>query len=766
MLKNGIDFFIKIFILYRGDVMEIFIVVLVVLFALGAADLLVGVSNDAVNFTNSAIGSKAGKRKLILIIATIGIIIGALSSAGMMEVARKGIFHPSGYTLAELMYLFLAVMLSDIILLDLYNTLGLPTSTTVSLVFELFGAALVLALWKEGTYSKAIELINSAGAIKIISGIVLSIIVAFISGVVVQLIVRSIFTFDYNKYLKKFGGIYAGIALTAITFFIIFKGLKGAAFMTGDSKAWINNNITYILTGSLILYISIFQYFANKGYQVLKVVVLAGTGALAMAFAGNDLVNFIGVPMAGYNTFNLISQSQDPTMSGAALAGKVPTEMYLLVVAALIMIVTLWISKKAQTVTQTEISLGSQEETVELFSNSNPIARVFIQIVLGIVDFFSKIFPTHIKAYFNSRFDAKITRTGLNGREPEEIEAFDLVRASVNIMTASILIMIATSMKLPLSTTYVTFMVSMGSSLSDRAWGRDNAVARVSGVLTVIGGWFMTAIIASFTAGLVVSLLYHFGIYAMVVMLGFAGYLLYLFQGIHKKRDKDFQERKEEMLAYREHPEQAFQMIWTNIHTILQKVNADLDGICDYYEEGKAGKLKKLNKNMSEILNRHTPAIQHIIELAEKHFTERDVKYLPHMTKSYSDVHYVIENVKKITHTAYEKISMYQTGLNKKEAEDLREVCSLSREIIDYLSKSLPDTLSNASKIKTHVKKAKSVREKVSQSQIKRIKNNKSKAKTSISYLIIVDEFGDIVENLDNLLDNIKKMKVFINRIS
>lgn len=748
-----------------GGIMEIFVVVLVVLFALGATDLLVGVSNDAVNFTNSAIGSKAAKRKYILIIATIGIFIGAVSSAGMMEVARKGIFHPSGYTLAELMYLFLSVMLSDIILLDLYNTLGLPTSTTVSLVFELFGAALILALWKEGTYSKAIELINSAGAIKIISGIVLSIIVAFISGAVVQILVRSIFTFDYNRYLKKFGGIYAGFALTAITFFIIFKGLKDASFMTLEAKTWINQNIATILIVSLIIWISIFQFFVNKGYQVLKAVVLVGTGALAMAFAGNDLVNFIGVPMAGYNTYQLISQSQNPLQSGAALAGKVPTEMYLLVIAALIMIVTLWLSKKAQTVTQTEISLGSQEETVELFSNSNPIARVFIQIVLGIIDFFGKIIPSGVKGYFNSRFDSRVTRTGLNGRPPEEIEAFDLLRASVNIMTASILIMIATSMKLPLSTTYVTFMVSMGSSLSDRAWGRDNAVARVSGVLTVVGGWFMTAVIASFTAGIIISLLYLFGIYAMTGLLAFAGYLLYMFKKLHQKRDTEYHEKIEEMKAYKTHPEKAFQMIWQNIHTILQKVNKELYGFCDHYEAGKAGKIRKIKQNMNQVLIRHNPAITHIIELAERHFSEKDVKYIPHMTKSYSDVTYIIENIKKISHTAYEKISTYQTGLNKKEAEDLKEVCSISREMIDYLSKSLPDTLESFTKVKALVKKAKSVREKVSQAQIKRIKNNKSKAKTSIAYLIIVDEFGDLIENMDNLLDNIKKMKPLIQRI-
>ncbi len=745
--------------------MEIFIIMLVILAILGSMDLLVGVANDAVNFTNSAVGSKAAKTKYIMAIAGVGIIIGALSSGGMMEVARKGIFHPDGFTVLQLMYIFLAVMLSDIILLDLYNTLGLPTSTTVSLVFELLGSALVLALWKEGSYDKAIQLINTASAFRIIIGIVVSVVISFTVGVIVQFIVRFIFTFDYEKKMKIYGGVFSGVALTGITFFIFTKGLKGASFITSDIKAWVGDHNQILILGNFLFWTAIFQFLINRNFAVLKAIVLVGTGALAIAFAGNDLVNFIGVPLAGYNTFKIFSQSMDFSQSGAALAGNIPPENYLLLFAAIVMILTLFLSKKARTVTKTEVSLGSQEEAVELFSNANPIARSFVQIVVGIIDFLGNYIPKGIKAFVNARFNVDAANKRLTNRHFEDAEAFDLLRASVNIMAASILIMVGTSMKLPLSTTFVTFMVAMGTSLSDRAWGKDNAVARVSGVLAVIGGWFLTAVIASFTAGFVVTLLFFGGVYSLLGIVPFAIYLLFVFKKVHTKREEEYAEKLKELIQYKEHPEKAFEMIWGNVHSILQSVNDEMRDICKYYETGKAGKLNRIHQRMNRILNAHNPAIQHIIELANKHFDEKDLIYIPYMTKSYTDVKYVIENIRKITHTAYEKIMTYHTGLSKKEAEDIEEISKISQEIIKKLSVSLPETLKNADKIKNLIKKAHATREEISQSQIKRIKQKKSKANASISYLIILDEFGDLTENLDNLLDNIKKMKPLINKL-
>ncbi len=745
--------------------MEIFIIMLVVLFALGAMDLLVGVANDAVNFTNSAVGSKAAKTKYIMAIAGVGIIIGALSAGGMMEIARKGIFHPDGFTLLQLMYIFLAVMLTDIILLDLYNTLGLPTSTTVSLVFELLGSALVLALLKEGSYDKAIQLINTASAFRIISGIVLSVVIAFTVGVIVQYIIRFIFTFDYEKKMKIYGGVFSGVALTGITFFIFIKGLKGAGFITSDIKAWVGDHNQMLILGSFLFWTALFQFFIIKNFAVLKAIVLVGTGALAMAFASNDLVNFIGVPIAGYNTFQIFSQSKDASLSGAALAGNIPPDNFLLLIAAIVMILTLYFSKKARTVTKTEVSLGSQEEAVELFSNANPIARSFIQMVVGVMDYIGRFIPEGVKTFVNTRFDVDAANKGYGSRRFEDAEAFDLLRASVNIMTASILIMVGTSMKLPLSTTFVTFMVAMGTSLSDRAWGKDNAVARVSGVLAVIGGWFLTAVIASLTAGFVVTLLFFGGVYSLLGIIPFAIYLLFVFKKVHVKREEEYAERLKELIQYKEHPEKAFEMIWGNVHSILQNVNDEMMDIIKYYETGKAGKLNHIHHRMNKILNAHNPAIQHIIELANKHFGEKDLIYIPYMTKSYTDVKYVIENIRKITHTAYEKIMTYHTGLSRKEAEDIEEIAKISREIIKQLSVSLPETLKNADKIKNLIKKAHSVREEISQSQIKRIKQKKSKVNASISYLIILDEFGDLIENLDNLLDNIKKMKNLINQL-
>ncbi|WP_321492777.1 inorganic phosphate transporter [uncultured Desulfobacter sp.] len=522
------------------------IVGMLILFAI--FDLIVGVTNDAVNFLNSSIGSKAAPFKIIMIIASAGILAGVTFSAGMMEVARKGIFNPELFTMPELLTIFLAVMLTDILLLDLFNTYGLPTSTTVSIVFELLGSAVALSMIKLTVHAdsglRLMDYINSGKAITIISGILLSIIVAFASGAIVQFISRLIFTFNYEKRLKYYGALWGGMALTCITFFILVKGAKGATFMDAQMVTWIKNHSLAIMgcifvTSAIILQILIIAFKVN----ILKPVVLVGTFALAMAFAANDLVNFIGVPLAGLNAFKTALVSSDPlNISMEALGGKIHTQTYIMLIAGAIMVVTLWFSRKARTVTETEISLGQQDEGMERFESvwlSRRIVNLFHSLFVSV----KAVSPPVIGKIVAKRI-APIPEDISIGEK--EKPSFDLLRASVNLMVASAVVSLATSLKLPLSTTYVTFMVAMGSSFSDQAWGRESAVYRITGVLTVIGGWFMTALIAfvvSFVCGFII---YYFK------MPGVAGLIIFVFFMIlkNKKRHEGNEKTKEEITIY------------------------------------------------------------------------------------------------------------------------------------------------------------------------------------------------------------------------
>ncbi|HKI50212.1 MAG TPA: inorganic phosphate transporter, partial [Desulfobacteria bacterium] len=477
---------------------DIFLIAVVILLLFAVFDLVVGVTNDAVNFLNSSIGSRVAPFFVIMIVASLGILSGVTFSSGMMEVARKGIFHPQFFTMPELITIFMAVMLTDILLLDLFNTYGLPTSTTVSIVFELLGAAVAASALKimqaEGTAMALGDYINTAKAMMIIFGILLSIAVAFCCGAVAQFITRLIFTFDYEKKLKRYGAIWGGVALATITFFILIKGAKGASFMTPEAVLWIKTHSLLILLGifivsAILLQIAISFFKIN----IFKPIVLVGTFALAMAFAANDLVNFIGVPLAGLSAYKTAMAAGNPlTVTMGALSGKVQSQTVVLLLAGIVMVVTLWFSKKARTVTETEISLGHQDETTERFE-SIWLSRTIVRMADSFFKTVGSLVPHNVRNGIRRRMDPhRAERVAFQGPKP----SFDLVRASVNLMVASAVVSFATSMKLPLSTTYVTFMVAMGTSFSDQAWGRETAVYRVTGVLTVIGGWFMTALIA------------------------------------------------------------------------------------------------------------------------------------------------------------------------------------------------------------------------------------------------------------------------------
>ena len=498
---------------------NIYLLMIVALAVLAIADLVVGVSNDAVNFLNSAIGSKAISFRTIMIVASIGIAVGAVFSSGMMEVARKGIFNPGEFMFSEIMIIFMAVMITDILLLDFFNTIGMPTSTTVSIVFELLGAAVAMALIKiaggGGDFSEVVNYINTSKASQIIFGILLSVVVAFSIGAIVQWVSRLLLSYDFQKKAVWVGALFSGIALTAITYFIFMKGLKGTSYAKqsfdiiggGTMKDFLENQVLSIVLVSSIIW-SLLSYilivFAKT--NIYKLIIIVGTFALALAFAGNDLVNFIGVPVAAFNAYTEWSASG---LSAASfpmdvLASKVPTNNWLLFGAGMVMVITLWFSTKAKDVVKTSLDLSNQGDTKERFQ-PNFLSRGFVRFAMGASKVTSFILPISWQDKIEQQFEQPVIKLASN--KVHELPAFDLVRAAVNLMVAAVLISIATSYKLPLSTTYVTFMVAMGTSLADRAWGAESAVYRVAGVLNVIGGWFLTALSAFSAAALVAYLL-------------------------------------------------------------------------------------------------------------------------------------------------------------------------------------------------------------------------------------------------------------------
>ena len=505
---------------------------------LAIADLIVGVSNDAVNFLSSAIGSKAVSFKKIMIIASFGIALGAIFSSGMMEVARKGIFNPELYYFDEIMIIFLAVMITDILLLDFFNTLGLPTSTTVSIVFELLGAAVSIAAYKIWENSQSINelitYINYSKATQIILGIILSVFIAFTIGAIVQWVSRLILSFDFKRNSNIVSSIFGGIAITSITYFILIKGIKGTSYSDITFDYFQGETINSVIESNaslIIIYLtliwSLISFFLIEVYRtnIYKVIILIGTFALALAFAGNDLVNFIGVPIAAWQSYEAWTISGIPAdqLSMGILSSKVETPNLILFFAGAIMVITLWFSSRAKNVLKTSIDLSDQSEIKEKFK-ANRLAKFLVMFFVGLNSGVQKIVPVKIKEIIENRF-APSNQLLLSNTIIEK-PAFDMVRASVNLIVASILISIATSYKLPLSTTYVTFMVAMGTSLSDRAWGSESAIFRVSGVLNVIGGWFITAIVA-FSAAALVALLMETSLFFMPILFLFTCFLLY-----------------------------------------------------------------------------------------------------------------------------------------------------------------------------------------------------------------------------------------------
>jgi len=645
---------------------------------LAIADLVVGVSNDAVNFLNSAIGSKAVSFKTIMIVASLGVAFGALSSSGMMEVARKGIFMPSEFYFNEIMIIFMAVMITDILLLDFFNTLGMPTSTTVSIVFELLGAAVVMSLIKISTSdSQTIadlgQYINTAKATEIILGILLSVVVAFSIGAFVQYNTRLLLTFNFEQKAKWVSALFGGIAATAITYFILIKGLKGASFVSGDFKSFISENTMIIVTLSFIFWTALCSLItAVFKMSVYKFIIIIGTFAIAMAFAGNDLVNFIGVPIAAWQSYEAWVASGVPAteFSMEVMSKKVPTPSLLLFLAGLVMVLTLWFSKKAKRVLKTSLDLSNQDSVKERFE-SNFLSRGIVRFSTVISKYHGTILPKKIQDKIEKQFEKPKVLKLVD--KHQELPAFDMVRASVNLMVASILISIATSLKLPLSTTYVTFMVAMGTSLADRAWGRESAVYRIAGVLNVIGGWFFTAFSAFVASGIIAYLIYLGGnlmiaiLLLITVLLLVRNYLSYkkksnnahLKDGLKKTESKTVQGIIEESAD--------------NISNVVSRTNKIYSHMLNGLATEDLSKLKKSRKGV-EKLNMEVDELRDDIFYFIKNLDETSVRGSNFYIIILGYLQDVAQSLDFLAKTSYKHINNNHKALKFSQIKDLQDI--------------------------------------------------------------------------------------------
>jgi phosphate/sulfate permease len=653
---------------------NIYLILVIVLFALAFSDLIVGVSNDAVNFLNSAIGSKVAPRYVIMILASLGILVGATFSSGMMEVARKGIFFPDQFYFSEIMIIFLAVMIADVILLDLFNTFGLPTSTTVSIVFELLGAAVAVSLIKiYSTGGHLSDFINSATALLIISGILLSIVVAFTVGTIVQYITRIIFSFDYQKNIKYYGAIWGSMSITAITYFILIKGAKGSSFISAELLEIIKSNTMYILMVSFVCWAILLQltiWFTR--INILKIIVLVGTFALAMAFAGNDLVNFIGVPLAGFSSYKafMAEPGADATQFlMSSLTGKVQIETYMLIIAGLVMVVTLWFSRKSRTVSDTEINLSRQGDGDERFGAST-FSKNLVRGSLSIFKTANLVIPKIIKSFVAKRF-AEVKKSDKSKEKKKS--SFDLIRASVNLTVASILISFATSLKLPLSTTYVTFMVAMGSSFGDGAWGRESAVYRVSGVTSVIGGWFLTAFIAFLGAFSFAYTISYGGSIALTALIILAVLFIVKTHTLHRKREEEKQKEidldDDRILRHSDVVEKSSRNIIQTLEIISKSYTDTIKGLAE--EDRKSLKITReeveaLNKKVKKLKNKIYRTINNLREEAIEtgHYYVQVLDYLREMAHSLT---FMLHNV-------YKHVDNNHNGLSEEQKVEFDNV--------------------------------------------------------------------------------------------
>ena len=729
---------------------------LVALAVLAIVDLVVGVSNDAVNFLNSAIGSKAISVRNIMIIASLGVFFGAITSSGMMEVARKGIFNPNMFMFQDIMFIFMAVMITDILLLDVFNSLGMPTSTTVSIVFELLGAAVCISLIKISandakSFSDLWNYINYETAAKIIFGILLSVVVAFSVGAIVQFFSRLIYSFNFEKRATYISALFGGFAITAITYFIIIKGMKGTPFYK-DVKFLIEGNTLGIIAGSFIIW-SVISQLLIKIFKIniLKLIIGIGTFSLAMAFSGNDLVNFVGVPIAAWNSYQAweISGVAADAFSMGVLAKKVPSNIWLLLIAGAIMVITLWTSSKAQNVIKTGIDLSRQGEGHEKFQ-PNPLSRVVVRAAMSLNKGIGFIVPKSTLNFIDSKFQKPVIE--LPKDKTYELPAFDLVRASVNLIVAGILISIATSMKLPLSTTYVTFMVAMGTSLADRAWGRESAVYRVAGVLNVIGGWFLTAITA-FLAAALVAYLISWDMVMIPILLAIVAFLIGRNTLIHREKSKNVKKReyieRSELITINGVIEESAD----HISEVINRVNKLYSNVVNDLADHDLNKLRKTDKHVKK-LNDEIDGLKDGVFYFIKSLDETSVQASRFYIMVLGYLQDVAQSISYISRASYKHVNNNHKNLKKAQLKDLEKIDNqlssiLSKEAAIFENRAL-DNLNELLIEKNELLKSVSLS---IESQVSRIRTDETSPKNTTLYFSVLLETKDLIKALMNLLE-------------
>ncbi len=733
----------------------IYLIIVIVLLGLATLDLIVGVSNDAVNFLNSSIGSRVAPLWMILTVASLGVMIGAMFSSGMMEVARSGVFYPEKFTFPAIMTLFLAVMITDVILLDLFNTFGLPTSTTVSLVFELLGASVAVALftiWTQDTAGELGNYINSGKALAIISGIFISIAIAFLVGSIIMYISRLIFSFNYGKRFRYLGAIWGGIALTAIIYFAIFKGLKGSVLVTPATLSYLEEHmgiaLFYTFTGATLL-MALLQHLFRV--NILKVIVLSGTAALAMAFAGNDLVNFIGVFMAGYDSFRIagevaVNGGNIEALYMDKLNEPVVANIAWLIGAGVIMILALWFSKKSRSVTETEVNLARKGEGVERFSSS-PLSRSMVRGSLTISKSIEKVTPAQVKRFIDRQF-APV--------ETENEASFDLIRASVNLTIAALLISLGTSLKLPLSTTFVTFMVAMGSSLADRAWGRDSAVYRINGVLTVVAGWLMTALIA-FTVALLIGLFLMWGgKIAIALMILLVVFILYKSGRIHTKRKSREQQHQQVFSS-------EIQLVTScneDVRLVLDKTLTIFENVLHGMRDEERKTVKKAMAEANELYekfkDKRTYEVVPTLESMEMNALDLEQEYVQLVDYSYE----ITKSLKAVTEASFRYIDNNHAAFSKEQIEDLEMIYKILTEAFNsYREMDRKGDYSQFAIVNNMRDVIFDLYQKLNKRQIKRVKAGASTTRSSILFLNLVNEAKIITLQSGNLLKSHRNFK-------
>ena len=745
---------------------QIYLFIVIFLFILAISDLMVGVSNDAVNFLNSAIGAKAAPIRIIMVVAILGIIAGTTFSSGMMEIARSGIFFPTQFHFSEIMIIFLAVMITDVLLLDTFSSFGLPTSTTVSIIFELLGASVIVAIVKiigsSDTMQDIGSYINAGKSLAIISGILLSVVIAFTVGSIVQFFSRILFTFNFEPKLKFLGGIWSGFAVTAITYFMVIKGARGASFMSQDLVHYIENNALWILSLSFIAWSVIFQALVLLfRVNVLKIIVLIGTFALAMAFAGNDLVNFIGVPLAGYESFKIFinDPASDPNQFlMGSLMKPIATPTYMLLLAGGVMSLTLIYSKKARKVISTSVDLSRQDEGNERFG-STALSRNLVRFSMNIGEACNRILPAQAKTFIDKRLQTN------NHNQPaaQAGVSFDMVRASVNLVVASILIAFGTSLKLPLSTTYVTFMVAMGTSFADGAWGRESAVYRVTGVLSVIGGWFITAIVA-FTVSLVIAfIMLKGGVISMFILIVVAILILIRQQIAFKRRESENALVIEAEAAEIIDDANVLKKCNLNIIKNLGMVSRIYSRILKALYDEDRKKLKEVHEEV-EKLNKHTKKLKDNIHKTVDKLREDSVETGHYYVQALDYLREIAHCMNYISEPCYLHVNNNHKGLLNVQKNELnritQDISKLIAGIIQVIEKENYSRQEEMLRLQAGILNLIDLARKA---QIKRIKDNEAGTKNSLLYLNILAETKNLALFMVNLLKSQRDFVIFTN---